>query len=61
MIFLSFTNKTTDIISNYLFLKYLLYNNNFTCLFFPLLFFSFLYEPFLNYEKYPFFRVRLQL
>ena len=55
MIFLSFTDKTTDIISPYLFLKYLLYNNNFTCLFFPLLlFFSSLYEPFLNYEKYPF-------
>ena len=34
MIFLSFTDKTTDIISPYLFLKYLLYNNNFTRLFF---------------------------
>ena len=27
MIFLSFTDKTADIISPYLFLKYLLYNN----------------------------------
>ena len=61
MIFLSFTDKITDIISPYRFLKYLLYNNNFTYLFFALLlFFSFLYQPYLNYEKYPFFRVRLQ-
>ena len=61
MIFLSFTDKITDIISPYRFLKYLLYNKNFTYLFFALLFFfSFLYQPFLNYEKYPFFRVRLQ-
>ena len=61
MIFLSFTDKITDIISPYRLLKYLLYNNNFTYLFFALLFFfSFLYQPFLNYEKYPFFRVRLQ-
>ena len=41
MIFLSFKDKTTDIITPYLFLKYLFYNNNFTCLFFPLLLFFF--------------------
>ena len=56
MIFLSFADK----ISPCLFLKYLLYKNTFTYLFSP--FFSrFPYRPFLNHEKYPFFRVRLQL
>ena len=30
MIFLSFTDKITELISPYLFLKYLLYNNNLT-------------------------------
>ena len=58
--FSPFTDKITEIISPYLFLKYWSYNNTFTYLFFPP-FFLFFNQPILNYEKYPFFRLRLQL